>query len=208
MTTEQDSTSEQADDLVESAVKDDREDVSDEKTDRRRRWRVPTRLIPRVGAKVRTFLLALLVVAAATLTATVYYLQSRPDRQIDAEVAGAATRAASDGTVAVLSYGPDTADRDFATAKAHLTGDFLTYYSTFTQQIVGPAAKQKGVKTTAAVVQAAVSELHPDSAVVLVFVNQTTASTERPEPSMAASSVLVSMTKVNGNWLISKFDPV
>ena len=37
--------------------------------------------------------------------------------------------------------------------------------------------------TTAQVVGAAATELHPNSAVVLVFVNQATTSKERPDPS-------------------------
>jgi Mce-associated membrane protein len=119
-----------------------------------------------------------------------------------------AIQAASDGTVALLSYSPDSLDRDFSDAKAHLTGDFLSYYNHFTEQIVAPAAKQKGVTTRAVVVQSALSELNPDMAVVLLFINQTTTSTDRPEPALTSSSVLVSLSKVNGAWLISKFDAV
>jgi Mce-associated membrane protein len=55
---------------------------------------------------------------------------------------------------------------------------------------------------------AAVSELHPNSAVVLLFVNQATVSKDRPDPAMASSSVLVSLTKVHGKWLIAKFEPI
>jgi Mce-associated membrane protein len=50
--------------------------------------------------------------------------------------------------------------------------------------------------------------MHPDSAVVLVFINQTTMSSENPDGSMAASSVKVGMKKVDGTWLIASFDPV
>ncbi|MGH3558044.1 MAG: twin-arginine translocation pathway signal, partial [Mycobacterium sp.] len=64
------------------------------------------------------------------------------------------------------------------------------------------------VKTTAAVVTGSVSELHPDSAVVLLFVNQSTTSKDTPDPSISASSVQVTLTKADGKWLISKFDPV
>jgi Mce-associated membrane protein len=56
--------------------------------------------------------------------------------------------------------------------------------------------------------RAAVAQLHRDSAVVLVFVDQSTTSKDKPDPSMAASSVLVTLTKVDGKWLITKFDPV
>jgi Mce-associated membrane protein len=50
--------------------------------------------------------------------------------------------------------------------------------------------------------------LQPNSAVVLLFINQATISKDRPDPAMASSSVLVSLTKVHGTWLITKFDPV
>ena len=47
------------------------------------------------------------------------------------------------------------------------------------------------MKTTAVVLRAALSgELHPDSANVLLFVNQTTQSKDRPEPTMTSSSVV------------------
>ena len=119
-----------------------------------------------------------------------------------------AINAARDGTVALLSYKPDTLNQDFAAAKSHLTGDFLNYYDQFTKEIVTPAAKEKALTTTAQVVGAAATELQPNSAVVLLFVNQATTSKERPDPAMASSSVLVSLTKVHGTWLITKFQPV
>ncbi|GBE67518.1 hypothetical protein MFM001_39800 [Mycobacterium sp. MFM001] len=158
--------------------------------------------------KVVPVVLVLLLLASGGLAAWLYFKQYRPDEQTSHAAAQAAVNAAKEGTVALLSYKPDTLAQDFAAAKSHLTGDFLNYYDEFTQQIVTPAAKEKAVTTTAQVVQAAVSEMHPDSAVVLVFVNQSTTSKDRPDPSMAASSVLVSMTKVDGKWLITKFEPV
>ena len=93
----------------------------------------------------------------------------------------------------MLSYSPDSLDKDFAAAKSHLSGDFLSYYNQFTEQIVAPAAKQKSLKTNARVLGAAVQELHPDSAVVLVLVDQSTTSKDNPDPAMASSSVLVSL---------------
>ena len=152
--------------------------------------------------------LVLGLLAAGALAGWLYFAQFRPDTQTDNAVAQAAVNAARDGTVALLSYKPDTLNQDFAAARSHLTGDFLNYYDQFTKQVVTPAAQTKAVATTAQVVGAAASELHPNSAVVLVFVNQVTTSKERPDPAMASSSVLVSLTKVHGDWLITKFDPV
>jgi Mce-associated membrane protein len=152
--------------------------------------------------------LALLLIAALVVTAWLFFYQYRRDREVDDAAAKSAIKAASDGTVALLSYTPETLDKDFAAAKSKLTGDFLSYYTQFTEQIVTPAAKQKKVKTTASVVRSGVSELRPDSAVVLVFINQTTESSGLPEPSATVSSVRVSLKKVDGAWLISSFDPV
>jgi Mce-associated membrane protein len=167
--------------------------------DRVARWR-RVRVVPLV--------LVLLLLISGGLAAWLYVSQYRPDEQTDAAAGQAAVDAARDGTVALLSYKPDTLDQDFAAAKSHLTGDFLNYYDQFTQEIVTPAAKQKAVTTTAQVVHAAASEQHANSAVVLVFVNQATVSKDRPDPAMAASSVLVSLTKVHDKWLITKFEPV
>jgi len=152
--------------------------------------------------------LALALVAAGLLAGWLYFTQYRPDTQTNNAVAESVVNAARDGTVALLSYKPDTLNQDFAAAKSHLTGDFLNYYDQFTKQVVTPAAQSKAVTTTAQVVGAAASELEPDKAVVLIFVNQVTTSKERPDPSMASSSVKVSLTKVHGQWLIAKFDPV
>jgi Mce-associated membrane protein len=156
----------------------------------------------------RSMVLALLVIGAAGLAACVFFLQYRPYQQTNDTAGHDAIKAASDGTVALLSYSPDTLEHDFATAKAHLTGNFLAYYDRFTHQIVTPAAKQAHVQTTAAVVRAAVSELHPNSAVILTFINQTTISKDKPEPGLNPSAVRVGLTKVDGTWLISSFDPV
>jgi Mce-associated membrane protein len=156
---------------------------------------------------VPVILIVLLLVSGAVAT-WMYFTQYKPDQQTNPDVARAVVNAASDGTVALLSYSPESLDKDFAAAKSHLSGDFLSYYNQFTQEIVAPAAKQKSLKTTAHVMGAAVSELHSDSAVVLVFVDQSTTSKDKPDPSMAASNVLVSLTRVNGNWLITKFDPI
>jgi Mce-associated membrane protein len=167
----------------------------------------PRRRTPR-SVPVIPVVLVLALLAAGGLSAWLYFSQYRPDQATDRAASQSAVDAARDGTVAMLSYKPETLDRDFAAAKSHLTGDFLNYYDTFTEQVVSPAAREKAVTTTAQVVGAAATELYPKSAVVLVFVNQVTTSKERPDPSAAASSVLVSLAKVQGTWLINKFDPV
>jgi Mce-associated membrane protein len=155
----------------------------------------------------RVILLTALVIAAVGLAACLFVFQYRPDRQIDDAAARRAIQAASDGAVATLSYSSDSMDRDFTKARSHLTGDFLAYYDKFTKEIVVPAIQQKHLAQTVAVVRAAVSELEPNSAVVLVFLNETTVSKDKRQPLITPSSVRITLTKVGGSWLISKLDP-
>lgn len=199
-----------ADDDVAADAEDEAEVHAVEDTEpgeRKRNWR---RDIWRrqITVKPVPVILIVLVLISGGVTAWLYAHYQRPDQRTSPSVARAAVTAASDGTVALLSYSPDSLDKDFASARSHLTGDFLSYYDQFTQQIVAPAAKQKSLKTSAHVMRAAVQELHPDSAVVLVFVDQSTTSKDNPEPSMAASSALVNLALVDGKWLITKFTPV
>ncbi|OBF18771.1 twin-arginine translocation pathway signal [Mycobacterium kubicae] len=185
---------------------------SAERSDDDRRPGLRTRLAARAKAlssgRVLIALVTLSVVGSLALLGSLLYFTYLPDRKVDAAAAKVAIAAASEGTVAVLSYSPETLDRDFSSARSRLTGDFLSYYDQFTQQIVAPAAKMKSVKTTAVVLRAALSEFHPDSAVVLLFVNQTTQSKDRPEPTLTSSSVEVKLTKADDKWLISSFNPI
>lgn len=160
------------------------------------------------GRRWGTLAIAILLVLSAGGAGGVYWWIYLPDQQTNAVAEKQAVDAAKEGTVALLSYAPDTLDQDLSTAKSHLTGEFLTYYSQFTDTIVKPAASKKGVKTEANVVRAAVSDMHPDRAVVLVFVNQVTTSKDRPEPALATSAVMVSLVKKSDYWLISEFKPV
>jgi Mce-associated membrane protein len=161
-----------------------------------------------VRRNIGAILLAVALVASAGVAGWLYFYQYRVDQQTNADATNVALEAAKNGTVALLSYSPESLDKDFAAAKSNLTGDFLSYYTQFTEQIVTPAAKEKQVKTAASVVRAAVSDMHPDSATVLVFVNQVTTSKENPDGSFAASSVKVGLKKIDGRWLINTFDPV
>ncbi|OBH99117.1 hypothetical protein [Mycobacterium sp. E2733] len=165
------------------------------------------RWIRRCLARWRSIVATLLVVTAMGVAAGLYFVLYRPDQQVGDAAANQAIQAASDGSVAVLSYAPDNLNRDFAKAKSYLTGNFLAYYTKFSEQIAA-LAQQKRVTETAKVVRAAVMELHPNSAVVLVFINQTATSKDKPEPQTTANGARVTLTKVKGSWLISELDPL
>lgn len=149
-----------------------------------------------------------LVLASVAAAASVYWWVYRPDRLTDAAAQQQVIAAAKEGTEALLSYSPESLDADLANAKSHLTGEFLSYYNDFTDKVVAPASRDKGVKTEANVARAAVSQMRPDKADVLVFVNQVTTSRERPTPALSTSSVMVTLLRADGRWLISGFNPV
>jgi len=150
--------------------------------------------------------LTIVVVGTTGFAAGYFYFVYRPDMQTDRAVTREVVKAASDGAVALLSYSPDTLGRDMDNAKSRITENYLRYYQQFADQIVGPSTQRAQVTTSATVVKAAVAELNPNSAVVLVFVKQKTASKEKPEPVVTSSSLRVTLKKVNSSWLIEKFE--
>ncbi|WKG04063.1 twin-arginine translocation pathway signal [Mycolicibacterium sp. HK-90] len=164
---------------------------------------LPSRLRGHLGAVALTMLVALSV-GSLVLVGLRYAL---PDRASSDGAIQSALTAATEGTSAMLTYTPATVANDIETAKAHMTGEFLTYYEEFTGQFVEPAAKMQQVNNRATVVRAAVSEISSDRAKVLVFINQESTSKDKPQPKTTASSVLVTLSKVDDKWLISAFDP-
>jgi Mce-associated membrane protein len=158
-------------------------------------------------ARWRLISLTVAVVAAIGLAGTSFFVQYRPNQQTDDSAVHAAIAAASNGAVALLTYSPETIDNDVAAGKSYLTGELLRYFTGFSEHFVAPAVRQQGVKASASVLRAAVADIHPNSAVVLIFVHQTTTTKDKPDPVLSTNSVRVTLTKVNGSWLIAKFEP-
>ena len=116
-------------------------------------------------------------------------------------------RAASDSTIAILSYKPETVDRDLKAAADRLAEPFRQQYTQLVNDVVAPGAKQQHITALATVPAAASVSATGKHAVVLVFVDQTT-TIGNDAPTQSTSSVRVSLEKVDGRWLISQFDPV
>jgi len=145
---------------------------------------------------------------AWSLAAGVGLLKWRDTSVRDAAVARAESmQAATDGTIALLSYRPDTVQRDLEAARGRLTGTFLNAYTQLTHDVVMPGAKQKQISAVATVPGAASVSASANHAVVLLFVNQTII-VGQDAPTSTASSVRIGLDKIGGRWLISQFDPV
>jgi Mce-associated membrane protein len=115
--------------------------------------------------------------------------------------------AARDSTIKMLSYKPDTVDQQLNAARDLLTGDFRDSYTSLITDVVIPGAQQKQISAVASVPAVASVAADPKHAVVLVFVNQTVV-VGQDLPSDTASSVRVTLDKVDDRWLISEFEPV
>ena len=119
-----------------------------------------------------------------------------------------ALQAARDSIVAILSYRPESAERELETAaEDRLTGQFLQDYSQLIKTVVAPNARQQGVSAAARVPAAAVISADADRVVVLAYVDQTM-TVGTADPTRTDSSVRVTMERVDGRWLVSGFDPV
>jgi Mce-associated membrane protein len=115
--------------------------------------------------------------------------------------------AAKEITVAILSYQPDSVGKDLGSAGNRLTGTFKDAYSQLVRDVVIPGAKQRHIGAVAAIPAAATVSATPTHAVVLLFVNQTVTVGNDP-PSDTASTVKVTLDKVQNRWLMSAFDPI
>jgi Mce-associated membrane protein len=116
-------------------------------------------------------------------------------------------QAAKDAATALLSFTPDTIEKDVHAARDRLTGGFRETYLQVTREVLIPNAKEKHVTASATIPAAASVSATENHAVVLVFVDQTvTIGTSRPNN--ATSSVRVTLDKVGERWLICGFDPV
>jgi Mce-associated membrane protein len=156
----------------------------------------------------RVFAFGVLPAIALLLALGAGYLKWMDNSVRNDEVArDESLKAAKDSTVALLSYKPDTVEQQLHAARDLLTGDFRDSYTSLTNDVVIPGAKQKQISAVATVPAAASVSANPRHAVVLVFVNQTVI-VGQDAPTDTASSVRVTMDKVGDRWLISKFDPV
>lgn len=156
----------------------------------------------------RAFAYGVLPGLALLLTAAAGFAKYQDDSARQTQVIRVeSVRTAVDGTIALLSYQPETVQNELEAAKQRLTGTFLDAYSSLTRDVVIPGAQQKKISAVATVPAAASVSASSNRAVVLLFVNQTVVVGQDP-PTNTASSVRVTLEKVGDRWLISQFEPV
>lgn len=115
--------------------------------------------------------------------------------------------AAKDSTIALLSYQPDTVDKELKAARDRLTGSFKDSYTQLIQDVVIPGAKKQHISAVATVPAASSVSATPKHAVALLYVDQTVA-VGSDAPTDTSSIVRVTLDRTGGRWLISGFDPI
>jgi Mce-associated membrane protein len=156
----------------------------------------------------RALVFGLLPGLAMLLAGGVGYLKWQ--RATDVETRSArieSLQAASESTVRILSYSPDTVDGELQAARDRLTGTFRDAYTQLIHDVVIPGSKEKKISALATVPAAASISASPNRAVVMVFVNQSITVGNDP-PSTTASTVRVTMDRRDNHWLISDFTPI
>lgn len=156
----------------------------------------------------RIFVFGVLPGLAIVLALVVALLKWQDGSMRDARVGSVeSVEAAKENTIAILSYRPETVEKDLQAARDRLTGTFKDSYTSLIHDVVIPGAKQKRIAAVAKVPAAASLSADSRRAVVLVFVDQTTI-VGADAPTDTASSVRVTLENVSGHWLISQFDPI
>ncbi|MET8243860.1 hypothetical protein ABZV31_05125 [Streptomyces sp. NPDC005202] len=187
----------------EEAQEQAREQVDEDAEESTPAWRTGRRLL------TAAFCVLLLAGLVAVAVLGWQYREARQAEQAQGQALAAAQKAAP----VVLSYDYRHLDRDFARARAQLTGAFRDEYLKTTRAVVGPTARKYHgvVKATVAAPTggtpaASVVSAAPDRAVVLLFVNQVTQSTQVSGSRLDLNRVRMTLTRTSSGWKVSAVD--
>ncbi|MET9801120.1 hypothetical protein [Streptomyces sp. NPDC006368] len=169
----------------------------------------------RATGRRRLVLCAVLAVVAVLglIAVAVLARQYRDGRGADRARVQAA-EAARKAAPVILSYDHRRLEKDFAAARARLTGSFRDEYRRTTTSVVAPTARKYQGVVKASVVEppgggdpaVSVVSASPERAVVLLFVNQVTTSTQVSGPRVDLNRVRMTLTLTSDGWKVSAVD--
>lgn len=117
-----------------------------------------------------------------------------------------AVQAAKEITAEMLSYETETVDQQLTAARDRMTGEFLGKYSAMINEVV-PAAHAQQIAAVAEVLRAGVVSAKPDSAELVLFVNQSV-QVGNNMPQKTASVARATLVKEGDRWMLSEYEPV
>jgi Mce-associated membrane protein len=148
-----------------------------------------------------------LSLATAVLVTSLVMWRAADDRRTVATNQAAAASAASTIVDKMLGYDYRSFDQHTSEVSALLTGPFRNEFVQAATEVVKPLAVQNQAVIQATVSQASVMST-PDQANVkiLLFVDQSTSSAKLAHPQIDQSRVILTMSQVDGRWLVSKVE--
>lgn len=169
---------------------------------------------PSPPSRRHTAVLAVIVGLAAVLVAVMGWRAMHSDDPSTIGGAGLDEAArtqvlvtAADLTQRTLSYKYDTLDQDMESAQARMTKEFRAEYGDTMAQVRDNTVKNK-ISLQATVVSASVVRATEHKAEVLVFANQTATAKDKDDPQLNRSSLMVTLTRGNGDWNLSDLEAV
>lgn len=156
---------------------------------------------PLAGWRRRVVVLAaasVLLTTVGVIVAGQWWLAGQRTEQ---ERATTVREAADRAVERVLSYDYHRLQAGAASTRPLLTGHLQKQYASLQEQLQRTAPRLKA-SITAVVRQSAVLDADDDSAEVLLFVNQTTVSTEMKGPQLDQSRVIATLVQDDGKWLV------
>jgi Mce-associated membrane protein len=152
-------------------------------------------------------LVALVVVVTALAVATGVLFAKWQSARAAGSARTAAVAAAKQKVPALLSYAYQTFATDLARAEADTTPQFRATYGKLMTGHVEPTAMQDHVVTQASVSASSVVDSGPGTVTLLMFLSQQTKTDAKQESVLNDTAVQVTMSDVNGTWLVSGLTP-
>jgi Mce-associated membrane protein len=158
----------------------------------------PVRLVLTIGGAL------LLVTALAVIVAGQWWLHQRRDDDAQKE---AARRAAEHAVSTVLSYDYRRIQEGIHRSRDLLTGSARKQFVDLARPLK-TTAPQLQAQVTARVTSTAVLSMHPESARVLLFVDQRSISKDLTRPRVDQSRIAVTLVSRDGRWLVANLSAV
>ena len=149
---------------------------------------------------------ALLLATTALVTSLVMW-RAAQDRHTLASNQSAAVSAAGSITEKMLGYDYRSFDQHTTEVSALLTGSFKKEFVQAATDVVKPLAVQNQAVVVAKASEVSVmSTSGQDIVKILAFVDQTTTSAKLERPQIDQNRVILTMSQVDGRWLVAKVE--
>ncbi|WP_055474525.1 hypothetical protein [Gordonia sp. HS-NH1] len=175
--------------------------------------RIGSKLVQRINrvparrARIAFATICLLGVVAIAATGYITHQVRLQDNQRDDRAQALA--AMQSNVPKLLSYnGNNDLNQEFAAKYNLLTGKFRDDFTTLTKSSIIPAAAANRIVTNARIAESGVISSADDSVSVLMFINQTTTSSEDPAPQLDGSRVKITAVRSGNQWKIGGLQPV